>query len=103
MGEDRDLLERVSTLEEQFRGIAEMKSKIDTLYNLLMEMKLDGARSKAEVALKADCTICRKEVDAEIEKLHEGKQKILWAVLSTGSVFMIWLIEQMLHITFKIG
>ena len=103
MGEDRDLLERVSTLEEQFRGISEMKSKIDTLYNLLMEMKLDGARSKSEVALKSDCTVCRKEVGAEIELLKAGKTKILWALLSTGSVFVIWLLEQLLHITINLG
>lgn len=103
MGEDRDLLERVSTLEEQFRGISEMKSKIDTLYNLLMEMKLDGARSKSEVALKSDCTVCRKEVSAEIELLKAGKTKILWALLSTGSVFVIWLLEQLLHITINLG
>ena len=103
MGDEKDILERVSTLEEQVRGIAEVKSKIDVLYNLLMEMKLEGARSKSEVVLKSDCTVCRKEVDGEIEKLHEGKAKILWAVLSTGSVFILWLLEQILHITLKIG
>jgi len=103
VSEDKDLLERVSTLEEQVRGIAEVKSKIDVLYNLLMEMKLEGARSKSEFAMKADCTVCRKDVDDEIKKLQAGKQKILWTLLTTGSVFTIWLLEQMLHITFKIG
>ena len=38
MGEDRDIVERVSTLEEQVRGISEIRNKIDVLYNLLMEM-----------------------------------------------------------------
>lgn len=103
MGEDRDIIERVSTLEEQVKGISEVKSKIDVLYNLLMEMKLDNARDKSEVALKSDCTVCRKEVDVQIEKLQSGKTKVLWTLLTTGSVFTLWLLEQMLHITFKIG
>ena len=103
MGEDRDINERVSTLEEQVRGIAEVKSKIDVLYNLLMEMRLDTISAKADFALKTDCTTCRKDVDEQLDKLQAGKQKILWALISTGSVFTIWLLWQVLHITLNIG
>lgn len=103
MGDEKDLLERVSTLEEQVKGIGEVKNKIDILYNLLMEMKLESARTKSDFALKTDCTTCRKEVDEEIEKLHESKQKIFWTMLSSGLVLVIWLIEQLLHVTIHLG
>ena len=103
MGEDRDINERVSTLEEQVRGIIEVKSKIDVLYNLLMEMKLDNVSSKADYAKKEDCTVCRREVDGQIEKLNEGRTKIYWALISSGSVFIIWLLEQLLNIKIQLG
>lgn len=101
--EERDINERVSTLEEQVRGISEIRSKIDGLYNLLMEMKLDSVSSKSNFAMKADCTTCRKEIDEQIGKINDGRTRIYWGLISSGSVFTLWLLEQVLHITLKIG
>lgn len=100
---EKDILERVSTLEEQVKGIGEVKNKIDVLYNLLMEMKLDTANTRSDFAMKADCSVCRKEVDAEIEKLHGGSQKLFWTMISSGFVLVVWLVEQLLHVTVHLG
>lgn len=103
MGEDRDIIERVSTLEEQVRGIAEVKAKIDMLYSLLMEMKVDAVGNKTIFAVKTDCTACRKEVNDEFEKWQAKWSKLYWAVGSSGFVLIVWLIEQLLHVTLKLG
>ena len=101
--ENKDINERVSTLEEQVKGIGEVKNKIDILYNLLMEMKLDAVGNKTIFAIKTDCTICRKEIDEEFEKWQAKWSKLYWAVGSSGFVLIVWLVEQLLHITLKIG
>ena len=101
--DERDINERVSTLEEQVRGIAEVKSKIDILYNLLMEMKLESVSCKSDYTGRDECSAWRKEINEAVDKLNESKQKVMWGLLSTGGVFTLWLIEQVLHITLKIG
>jgi hypothetical protein len=105
LGEDKekDISERVTTLEEQVKGIGEVKLKVDQLYNLLMEMRVDNVSSKSDLVLKTDCSSCRKDLLVEIDDVRKSNQKIFWTLISSGSVFMLWLLEQLLHVTLKLS
>ncbi len=101
--QDRDLAERVSTLEVQVKDIGEVKQKLDSLYNLIMEMKLDALNTKQDYATKSECSTCRKEFEQRLASINEGRQKLFWTVLSSGLLFTFWLVEQLLHISIHVG
>lgn len=106
MGENdkEELIERrLSTLEVQVKDIAEIKTKIDGLYNLIMEMKLDYANTKSDFATKAECVTCQKEFENRLDEIEDGRKKLFWASVSTGLVFVFWLIEQLIHVRLTIG
>lgn len=103
MNEEKDLLERLASVEVQVKDIKDVKQKLDSLYNLIMEMKLENASLKSDYATKTECAMCRKDLDKRLEKTNDDNRKVFWAVFGTGVVFTFWLLEQLLHITLKIG
>ncbi len=76
MGEDKDLLELVSALEVQIKDITEIKAKIDVLYNLIVEMKLQNANSRSDLATKIECKACQQGLEERLGKMEIGRQKL---------------------------
>lgn len=105
MGEDnnKEMLERVSTLEVQVKDLNEVKQKLDSLYNLIMEMKLENAANKSSYVTKDEFTAQRKEMEQRLDVMEENRNKLFWAVVSSGLIFTVWLLEQLLHVSVRIG
>lgn len=103
MADEKDLLERMTALEVQIKDIQGVKQKLDSLYNLIMEMKLENASLRNDYATKQECTTCRKDIDNCLEKLGEDNKKLFWTAISSGFVIIVWLLQQLLNISIKFG
>lgn len=103
MGEERDILERLSAVEVQVKDIQKVQEKLDQLYNLIMDMKLDSANSKTGLMTRSECANCKKELEERMDIIEEGRKKLFWMSLSSGLAFMLWLAEQLLHLSIKVG
>lgn len=103
MDQEKDLLERLASVEVQVKDIQEVKTKLDSLYNLIMDMRLDSASAKSAFATKQECATCRKDLEVRLDKMEDGRKRLFWATVTTGLAFTLWLIEQLLHVSIKIG
>jgi hypothetical protein len=103
MENEKDILERLSAVEVQVKDISKVQEKLDQLYELIMAMKVESAGQRSDYATKQDCVSCRREVDIKLEKADADRKKLLWAVISSGSAFTLWLAEQVLHISINLG
>lgn len=81
VGEEKDVLERISAMEVQIKGLVEIKAKLDGLYNLIVEMKLVSANAKSNYATKAECQTCRKTFEDRMDEIEEGRKKLFWAAV----------------------
>jgi hypothetical protein len=103
MGDEKDILERLSAVEVQVKDIQKVQEKLDQLYNLVMDMKLESASSKTGLMTRLECSNCKKELEKRMEHIEEGRRKLFWMSMSSGIVFMLWLIEELLHLSIKVG
>lgn len=103
MGEEKDVLERISAMEVQIKDLVEIKAKLDGLYNLIVEMKLESANAKSNYATKAECQACRKTLEDRLDDIEEGRKKLFWAAVSSTVVFIIWLLQQLLNVQIQLG
>lgn len=103
MEDKQDLLERITAMEVQIKDISGIREKLDSLYNLIIEMKLHNANTQSNFVTKHECTSCKKDMEKRLGEVEEGRKKLFWMSLSSGLVFMVWLIQQLLHVQIKLG
>lgn len=103
MGENEDVLERVRALEEQVKSIAKIETKIDALFDLVRKMEIDAASTKLEYASKEDLMRIKEAVEKRLDEIETGKRKLFWAAIAAAFTFVVFLLEQLLHISISVG
>lgn len=98
-----DILERISAMEVQIKDIGEIKTKLDSLYSAIMDMKLNALSERNAFSTKADCIACRGSLESRMMDIENSRKKLFWASVSTGLVLVAWLLEQLMHVSLKIG